>query len=416
MSRRRVVHRRHRIHRDPAKQHVRSALVRPLAGLISIAAVAVVTTVSAVLFQDGFSEAVALTVISPRAGLVMNPDAKVQLHGVQVGKVDSIDYLADGTAALHLAIEPARRELIPEDVGVDIASTTVFGAKVVRLVPPPHPAPRAVHSGQVLTADRVMIEVNTLFEQLVSVLSTVQPEKLNHTLGAIAAAMRGRGDMIGQSLSDLNSALAQINPHLEALRRDLATAPAVFAAYADAAPDLLSVVDSAARIGTSIVETEDDLDALLVSAIGLGNLGTQVLEDNGRPLSDVLGLLAPTTELVADYHRALTCGLGSLTVMANNPPLDVPGVEVLAGFFWGQDRYRYPSDLPKVAATGGPQCTDLPKIPYGKAPPFVIADTGANPWKYGNRGPIVNSDLLKQIMFGPIDGPPRNSAQIGQPG
>lgn len=27
-----------------------------------------------------------------------------------------------------------------------------------------------------------------------------------------------------------------------------------------------------------------------------------------------------------------------------------------------------------------------------------------------------NSDLLKQWLFGPVDGPPRNSAQIGQSG
>ncbi|KWX67437.1 MCE family protein [Mycobacterium sp. NAZ190054] len=395
---------------------MKSVVARPLAGLISVAAVAAVTVLSALLFRDGFSESVPLTVISPRAGLVMNPDAKVQLHGVQVGKVDSIDYRDDGTAVLHLAIEPSRQPIIPEDVSVDIASTTVFGAKVVRLVPPEAPSTAPVHPGQVLGAERVMIEANTLFEQLVSVLSTIQPEKLNQTLGAIAAAMRGRGGMLGQSLSDLNSALGQINPHLDALRRDFSAAPAVLAAYADAAPDLLSIVDSATHIGAGIVDTEHDLDALLLNTIGLGDLGTRVLEDNGGTLADVLHLLAPTIELVRDYHPALTCGLGSLTVMANNPPLNVPGVEVLAGFFWGQDRYRYPSDLPKVAATGGPQCTDLPKIPYGKAPPFVVADTGANPWKYGNRGPIVNSDLLKQILFGPIDGPPRNSAQIGQPG
>ncbi|MGE2835673.1 MCE family protein [Mycobacterium sp. SMC-4] len=393
-----------------------SAVRRPLTGLASIAVVVAVTAVSAALFRDGFSESVPLTVLSPRAGLVMNPDAKVQLHGVQIGKVDSIEYSDDGTAAVHLAIEPSRRELIPEDVQVDIASTTVFGAKVIRLVPPDNASPLPVRPGQVLTADRVMIEMNTLFEQLVSVLSTIQPDKLNQTLGAIATALRGRGAMIGQSLSDLNSALGQINPHLDALGHDLSTAPTVFAAYADAAPDLMSILDNATRIGTSIVETEQDLDAALVSAIGLADVGSRVLDDNGRPLVDVLSLLAPTTKLVADYHEALTCGLGSLTVMANNPPLNVPGVEILAGFFWGQDRYRYPSNLPKVAATGGAQCTDLPKIPYGKAPPFVITDTGANPWKYGNRGPIVNSDLLKQIMFGPIEGPPRNSAQIGHPG
>ncbi|MDZ4270157.1 MAG: MCE family protein [Mycobacterium sp.] len=395
---------------------MRRAQVRPLAGFVTVATAVAVVALSAALFRDDFSESVPLTVISPRAGLVMNPDAKVQFHGVQIGKVESIDELSDGTAALHLAIEPSRLQIIPEDVTVDIASTTVFGAKVVRLIPPDDPSPDPVRAGQVLGAEHVMIEANTLFEQLVSALSSIQPDKLNETLGAIASAMRGRGEKIGQSLTDLNTALGQLNPHLEALDRDLAAAPPVLAAYADAAPDLMSILDSTARLSTTVVDTEPDLDALLVSAIGLSDIGSPVLAENTRPLGDVLSLLAPTTALLRDYHQALTCGLGSITIMANNPPLNVPGVEVLAGFFWGQDRYRYPEDLPKVAATGGPQCTDLPKIPYGKAPPFVIADTGANPWKYGNRGPIVNSDLLKQILFGPIDGPPRNSAQIGRPG
>jgi phospholipid/cholesterol/gamma-HCH transport system substrate-binding protein len=29
---------------------------------------------------------------------------------------------------------------------------------------------------------------------------------------------------------------------------------------------------------------------------------------------------------------------------------------------------------------------------------------------------VLNADGLKQMLFGPLDGPPRNSAQIGQPG
>ncbi|OBG91867.1 hypothetical protein A5697_08605 [Mycobacterium sp. E3251] len=64
-------------------------------------------------------------VISDRAGLVMNPDAKVELHGIQVGKVASIESRPDGTAAIHLAMDPAQVHLIPGNVRVDVASTTV---------------------------------------------------------------------------------------------------------------------------------------------------------------------------------------------------------------------------------------------------------------------------------------------------
>ena len=36
--------------------------------------------------------------------------------------------------------------------------------------------------------------------------------------------------------------------------------------------------------------------------------------------------------------------------------------------------------------------------------------------RYGNQGILLDSDGLKNWLFGPIDGPPRNTAQIGMPG
>ena len=94
----------------------------------------------------------------------------------------------------------------------------------------------------------------------------------------------------------------------------------------------------------------------------------------------------------------------------------MPGVLLSQSFFLGVERYRYPGNLPKVAATGGPQCQGLPKVGYETPPPLVIADVDANPAQYGNQGILLNSDALKQALFGPLDGPPRNSAQIGMPG
>jgi hypothetical protein len=47
---------------------------------------------------------------------------------------------------------------------------------------------------------------------------------------------------------------------------------------------------------------------------------------------------------------------------------------------------------------------------------WVVTDIGTNPWAYGNPGIVLNSDALKKYLFGPIDGPPRNTFQVGQPG
>jgi phospholipid/cholesterol/gamma-HCH transport system substrate-binding protein len=394
------------------------SLLRPLVGLVSIVLVVVVFVVAANLFRGGFSDSVPVTVLSDRAGLVMNPDAKVQVRGVQVGKVASIEETPNGQAALHLAMDPSRLDAIPANALVDIASPTVFGAKQVQFVFPDEPSPESLRSGQVIDAQHVMVEVNTVFEQLTSLLSTIEPAKLNATLGAIASALSGRGEKIGQMLSDLDAFLAKLEPSLPALSHDLEVAPEVLRAYADAAPDFVTIADKASRISDTIVDQQENLDAALVSVIGLADIGNEVLGENRQPLTDVLHLLVPTTDLTNQYNQALWCALSGMVNASGRPPLKEPGVVVLAGFLWGQQNYRYPQDLPKAGAEGGPQCTGLPNMPFEGVAPYVVADTGTNPWRRTYPGIVLNADIIKQIMFGDTEtsGPPRNSAQIGQPG
>lgn len=390
--------------------------LRPLTGLATVAAVVAVFAIAAGMFRGDFVDSVPVTVLSPRAGLVMDPDAKVKLHGAEVGRVTKIETLPGGQAALHLAMDHSALQLIPSNILVDIASTTVFGAKFVELVDPAQPSPSTLHANQVIDAQHVTVEINTVFQQLTAVLSAIEPVKLNQTLGAIASALNGRGNKFGQMLTDLNSVLAKLDPSLPALSRDLAVAPEVFAAYADAAPDLIRIADNATRISQTIVDEQHNLDALLVSIIGLADIGNDVVGSNRQALTEVLRLLVPTTDLTSRYHEALNCAIAGVVPITKNPPSPEPGVVASVSLLFGQERYRYPGDLPKVAAKGGPQCYGLPKLEYGKHPPFVVADIGANPWKYGNQGLLLNADGLKQLLFGPLDGPPRNTSQIGQPG
>jgi phospholipid/cholesterol/gamma-HCH transport system substrate-binding protein len=389
---------------------------RPLAGLVTIAVACLVILLAAGLFNGAFREAVPVTVVSARAGLVMNPDAKVEMHGVQVGRVASIESRPEGMAAIQLAIDPGQVHLIPENVGVDISSTTVFGAKYVRLIAPEIPARATIRRGQVIQGEHVTVEVNTVFERLSSVLSAIEPEKLNQTLTAIGSGFNGRGHKIGDTIHDLDATLSELDPSLSNLSRDIDALPEVLNAYADAAPDLLTTVNNASSLSRAIVQRQHDLDALLVSVIALGDVGNDVIGANRRSLADVLKLFNPITGLTNEYHQALYCLLAGAVRLAEIPPLRLPGAEVLAGFEWGADPYRYPSDLPKVAATGGPRCVGLPDLPFETRPPYVVADVGTNQFKYGNQGIVLNFAGLKEMLFGHIDGPPRNSAQIGMPG
>jgi len=390
--------------------------IRALMGLATVAVIAAIVAVSVGLFAGSFTESTPVTVLSPRAGLVMNTDAKVKMHGVQVGKVASIESRPDGQAVLHLAMYPSEMHLIPANVLVDITAPTVFGAKFIDLVAPAEPSAHTLHAGQVLDSQHVTVEVNTVFKQLTSVLGTLDPAKLNETLGAISQALSGRGEKIGQAFSDLDSVLAKFDPSLGALSHDIAVSAPVFNAYADASPDLVKTVQNTVKISKTIVDEQHNLDAFLVSAIGLADVGQDVLGPNRKGLTDVFHLLAPTTDLLNEYAPALTCALGGEAVLGKTPPLSEPSIAIAAGLTWGAERYRYPTNLPKVAATGGPRCMGMPKLPFNTKAKLLVVDNGSNPVGYGNPNLLLNFDGLKQLLYGPIDGPPRNPAQVGQQG
>lgn len=387
-----------------------------LAGLVTVVVIGLIIGLSVALFRGDFTKTQTVTLISDRAGLVMNPDAKVKMHGVEVGKVATIDALPDGRAQLQLEINPAQLKLIPSNVTADIASSTVFGAKFVEFLPPEDPSPKRMYAGQVLEGQHVTVEINTVFQQLTRVLDKIDPAKLNETLGAMSAAFGGRGEKMGQTLSDFEALLAKLEPSLPNMARDIENTAVVAGGYADAAPDLIRTLDNTIQISQSIVDEQENLDAFLVSMIGLADIGNEVIGENRPALSEVLRLLAPTTDLLNEYAPGLNCALDGMLFVKNQPPLPDPGVLVNVAFTLGIERYRYPQNLPKVAAKGGPNCMGLPYIGFGNRAKYLVTDTDANPWQYGNQGILLNSDGLKQMLFGPLDGPPRNTTQVGQPG
>lgn len=399
--------------------NVGSTIARPLAGLGMVVALLAIVAMSLGLFAGKFTKTVPVTVISKRAGLVMDPDAKVKMRGVQVGSVESIEYRPDGKAALTLGMDPSQLHLIPSNVGVDIESSTIFGSKFVRFVAPADPSAKVLYKGQVLEGGHIQVEINTVFQQLTELLDKIDPVKLNQTLGAISQAFNGRGQKVGQTLTDFNALLATLEPSLPNLAHDIETAVPVLDVYADAAPDLMSAIDNMAQFSNTIVEEQDSLDQFLVSVIGLADIGEEVVGGNRQGLTDVVNLLVPTTDLLYNYRKSIWCGIGGLGLQPKAPP-QFAGLMLSTGLTLGVERYRYPGDLPKVAATSGGRdyCTELglPMQPASFRAPMLVADVGTNSARYGNAGTLLNSDGLKNWLFGPLDGPPRNTAMIGMPG
>ncbi|GAA3719380.1 MCE family protein [Gordonia hankookensis] len=381
-------------------------VLRPLAGAGMLLVIIALVAVAVLMFAGVTQRSATITMTAPRAGLVMDPDAKVQMRGITVGRVSKIDYNQVDRAQLTLEIAPDELTRIPGNVGARIAAPTVFGAKGVELVVPDHPAGH-LHDNQMLSAKHVEVEVNTVFGELTQVLAQIRPAELNAALSAISTGLSGHGEQFGQMLTDLNGFMRQTNSAIPALRSLLDDAPAMMRVYADTSRPLLGAVNHTSDISDTLVAEQGNLDAFLTSVIGLSNTGNRVLGDNRQGLAKALKLLVPTTALTDEYNKAITCALDGFGNLAVSPPANVPGLGLSANFLWGAKTYDPKTNKPKVAASGGPQCSVLP-VKYQGRPPYVVTDTGANPYGEGRKSLELNVKSLQQALFGPMpDGAPQ---------
>lgn len=250
------------------------------------------------------------------------PDAKVKLRGVEVGRVGDITE-RDGNAILTLDIADSEMSKIPPgNVIADIKSNTIFGAKAVNFVVPDDDPPQGkLAAGDEISADRVVVELNTVFQQLVSVLAELQPEKLNATLGAVDTALSGQGEEVGVALEQLTTLLGKTNPHLPALNRLFREGATVTNVYADSMPDLLRTVDNFTVVGgNTLVDNTSNLDALLINATGMANTIDGVIAPTKETLIGALSDLNPIAALLGYNAPGIKCFLTAGAWPRRSPP------------------------------------------------------------------------------------------------
>jgi phospholipid/cholesterol/gamma-HCH transport system substrate-binding protein len=356
---------------------------------VLVVVVIALAAMTAVLFSGTYRHTVPVTIVSDRIGLVMENGAKVKLRGVQIGTVDSLGTRTDphGTAlsTLQLKLDPGPFQYLPSNVEAEIKSSTAFGAKYVDLIVPPDPSPRPLTPGAVVQSRNVTVEVNTVFENLQSVVHSIDPAKLNSVLSAFAEALRGKGDRIGEAITAANDVLVAVNPRMPTVKRDWQLFGQTAAAYSDAAQDILSILDSASTTSTTLVNQRGALDDLLLASLGFSRSASSVLATNEQPFVRTANTLVPTTDLLFKYSPTYTCLFQGAQWFLDHGGRDALGgngksVIMDAALLFGDDAYRYPDNLPKVNATGGPggrpSCGSLPDVSANFPVKSLVTDTG----------------------------------------
>lgn len=351
---------------------------------VLVIGIAAIVALTALLFNGTLRTVVGVTLVSERAGLVMEPGAKVKLRGVEIGQVASIGS-ASGASSLNLRIDPKPFAYLPDNVEAEIKSSTAFGAKYVDLVVPADPSARRLQPGATLRSRNVTVEVNTVFQNLQNLVTAVDPAHLSAVLSALAESLRGKGETIGAAITASNEVLGAVNPRMPTVARDWKLFAQTTGAYSRAATDIVSTLDSFSTTSTTITNQSHALDDILLSSIGFTRSGVTVLGGNQENLVRSLRLLEPTTGLLQTYSPTYTCLFQGAQWFLENGGRDALGgngksVIMDAALLFGDDPYRFPDNLPRVNAKGGPggrpSCGSLPDPLKNFPVKYLVTDTG----------------------------------------
>jgi phospholipid/cholesterol/gamma-HCH transport system substrate-binding protein len=387
-----------------------------VAGVVVFLIFALVLWLVFLQYKGDFVEKTKLTMLSDRAGLVMDPGSKVTYNGVQIGRVAQINEIErDGKPAAKFTLEvyPKYLRLIPANVDARIVATTVFGEKYVSMTAPKNPLPQRITPSNVIDARSVTTEINTLFQTITQIAEKVDPVKVNLTLSAAAQALSGLGDKFGQSIINGSASLDEVNPRMPIIRHDIQQLAALGDTYADASPDLLNFLNNASTTAHTIHAQEKDLDRALLAASGFGATGADIFNRGGPYLARGAKDLVPSSQLLDTYSPEVYCairnlhdgepkvaafaggrngyslrseteifsGLGlALSLPGLGLTLATQGLLGLAGLVGGAPNpYVYPENLPRINAHGGPGgapgCWQTITRDFWPAPTLVM-DTG----------------------------------------
>jgi len=353
---------------------------------VLIVVVTAIVAMTALLFNGTLRRVVPLTLVSDRAGLVMEPGAKVKLRGVEIGQVGSIGIDTGNRSTLALRIDPKPFGYLPSNIEAEIKSSTAFGAKYVDLVVPDNGAsPAPLKPGAVLQSRNVTVEVNSVFENLQSIVTAIDPAKLNAVLSALAESLRGKGELIGQAITASNDVLLAVNPRMATITEDWKLFARTTGAYSAAAQNILSTLDSFITTSRTISTQAQALDDVLLSAVGFAQSGITVVGGNHDNIVRSLNVLEPTTALLQYYSPTYTCMFQGAQWFLENGGRDALGgngksVIMDSALLFGDDPYRFPDNLPKVNAHGGPggrpACGSLPDPTKNFPVKYLVTDTG----------------------------------------
>jgi virulence factor Mce-like protein len=347
---------------------------RRLQGVAFLVVLVTLLGLAVAAYNKAFTDVAMVRLEADSVGNQLQEASDVKMRGVIVGEVRTISATAEG-ATLELAIAPEHLDQIPADVTARLLPKTLFGERFVALQAP-NTATGESHlkAGDVIPQDRTdnAIELQRVIDDLLPLLRAVQPQDLAYTLGAVADALRGRGNELGENLTTTGDYFGEINSVMPELQADISGLADFADTYDAAADDLLDVLDDLSVTNSTVVDQREQLRRTFAVGTSSSNTTAAFLETNEQNLISLAETSRPLLGLFAEYSPEYPCLLEGLAESApmigesfgtdGDPALNLNIVFTLP------PRAPYePGDQPIYDADAGPACRALDDIDGAKA-------------------------------------------------
>jgi virulence factor Mce-like protein len=337
-------------------------------GLAFLVVLALLLGLAVATYNKAFTEVATVMLETDTVGNQLQEASDVKVRGVIVGDVREVSASADG-ATIELAIKPEYLEQIPADVSARLLPKTLFGERFVALQLPEEPAADRLADGDVIGQDRTenAIELQKVIDDMLPLLQAVEPQDLAYTLGAVADALRGRGNSLGSNLAATGDYIGELNTVLPQIQADISGIADLADTYDASADDLLAVLDNLAVTDTTLVDQSEQLRRTFTVGESSARVTAGFLERNERNLISLAETSRPVLGVFAEYSPTYPCVLEGLTRSVprigetfgadGDPALNL-NIQVILP---PRNAYQ-PGDQPAYLDQSGPSCQGLDDI------------------------------------------------------
>lgn len=346
---------------------LRSTLGRQALGCVFLVLLLLSGYLTYAVFTKKFVDVAWVELETSKIGLQMSAHADVKIRGVRVGEVREATSRGDG-AVLKMALDPEKIDIIPANVTGVILPKTLFGEKFVSLEVPEHEAPRSLQAGDTISRSENAIEVEQVLADVYPLLRTVEPEQLAYTLNALATALEGRGEKLGDGLVRLDRYLKKLNPLVPSIIEDARLLTEVSHNYADVMPELGRLLRNSIITGDTLRMKEQALQDLFTDVSSFSSTTRDFLDQNGENIIRLGEVSAPVLDLLEEYSPVFPClakGLNNYSKQANEAFRGYT-LHISLETIPRQPTGYTPEDDPKYGADYGPNCATLPDPPYNQ--------------------------------------------------